>query len=149
MAMLSARDVACYFLSLVDANEGESISPLKLQKLVYYAQGFHLAMTGKPLFPEQIEAWRYGPVVPALYKEFKEHKDEAIPAVEGFDPDKIFTPEQRKLLDDVYETYGQFSAWKLRDMTHEEAPWKDADESGGGVISNPAMREFFKTRLEK
>jgi uncharacterized phage-associated protein len=148
MAKPTARDVACYFLSLVDPNEGESISPLKLQKLVYYAQGFHLALYGKVLFAEQIEAWRYGPVVPALYKEFKDLKDEPIPPVEGFDP-KVFTPEQRKLLDDVYETYGQFSAWKLRDMTHEEAPWRDANERGGGVISSPAMREFFKTRLEK
>jgi uncharacterized phage-associated protein len=148
MAKPSARDVACYFLSLVDPNEGESISPLKLQKLVYYAQGFHLALYDKTLFPEQIEAWRYGPVIPSLYKDFKEHGDSAIPAVDGFDPE-VFTPEQRKLLDDVYETYGQFSAWKLRDMTHEEAPWKDADGRGGGVISSNALRVFFRTQLEK
>src|SRR5450631_518283 len=60
--MLTARAVADYFLSLVDEEAGDSLSNLKLQKLVYYAQGFSLALTGKRLFDEAIEAWEHGPV---------------------------------------------------------------------------------------
>lgn len=147
--MPTARDVANYFLSLIDPEEGEMISNLKMQKLVYYAQGFHLALTGKPLFQESIEAWRYGPVVPTLYRELKVNADGPIPPPpEEFNPDEVFSPEQREILDEVFEVYGQFSAWKLRDLTHEEKPWRDA-ESNNGVITHDSLREYFLTRLNK
>lgn len=144
----SAFDVAKYFLAKCDPEAGEEISNLKVQKLVYYAQGFHLALTGEPLFAEDIQAWQHGPVVPVLYQALKEHGDKHIPAHDDFDPAAVFTPEQIELLDEVYETYGQFSAWKLRLMTHSEAPWKDADALGySAVISHESLRTFFLTRL--
>jgi uncharacterized phage-associated protein len=143
--MISCHDVAAYFLSKVDEESGDSISNLKLQKLLYYAQGLHLAMHGKPLFPEQIEAWTHGPVVPACYHAFKQHGAEPISTPQGFDPASI-PPEVAEFLDEVYEVYGQFSAWRLRDMTHEEAPWQSAAETGG-VISHESLREYFATRL--
>ena len=65
--MISCQDVANYFLSLCDEDAGDLISNLKLQKLVYYAQGFHLAISGEPLFDEKIMAWEHGPVIPQLY----------------------------------------------------------------------------------
>ena len=65
--MATVFDVARYILSRQDQNAGDTISNMKLQKLVYYAQGFALAITGKPLFQEDIEAWEHGPVAPALY----------------------------------------------------------------------------------
>ena len=68
--MIPATEVARYFLSLTDEDAGELISNLKLQKLLYYAQGFHLAIFGGPLFPESIEAWQHGPVVPEVYRYF-------------------------------------------------------------------------------
>jgi uncharacterized phage-associated protein len=71
VATMKAQDVAEYFLTLVDDEAGDSLSNLKLQKLVYYAQGFHLALTEKPLFDEAIEAWEHGPVVPGLYHKLK------------------------------------------------------------------------------
>lgn len=122
-----------------------------MQKLVYYAQGFHLAITGTPLFEEQIEAWRYGPVVPGLYRELKQHGDYALPLPKGIDSVTTFTQAQREILDEVYSSYGQFSAWKLRDLTHDEAPWKDADARGDSdnVITHEALRRFFRTRLKR
>ncbi|MGA8142178.1 MAG: type II toxin-antitoxin system antitoxin SocA domain-containing protein, partial [Desulfobaccales bacterium] len=77
--MISCVDVAKYFLSLTDEESGELISNLKLQKLVYYAQGFHLVFYDTPLFSERIEAWTYGPVVPDLYHEYKSHGPCSIP----------------------------------------------------------------------
>jgi uncharacterized phage-associated protein len=65
--MLSCYDVAQYFLAKAGEDAGDLISNLKLQKLVYYAQGFALVLLKKPLFPQCIEAWIHGPVVPALY----------------------------------------------------------------------------------
>lgn len=64
--ILSAIDVAKYFLILVDREAGDTITELKLQKLMYIAQGIHLALYDSPLFKEEIEAWQDGPVVPAL-----------------------------------------------------------------------------------
>jgi uncharacterized phage-associated protein len=144
--MPTARDVANYFLTLVDPEEGEGLSHLKVQKLVYYAQGFHLAVRGEPLFAERIEAWKYGPVVPELYHALKVHGENAIPPSSDFVPEDVFTSEQLELLDEVYDVYGQYSAWRLRDLTHEEKPWQDAAETAA-VISHDSLREYFLTRL--
>ena len=65
--MLTCYDIAKYFLAQADEEIGDLISNLKLQKLVYYAQGFYLALHDEALFPEDIEAWTHGPVVPVLY----------------------------------------------------------------------------------
>lgn len=146
-SMLKANDVARYFLAKSDPEIGELISHLKLQKLCYYAQGFHLALYGDPLFAESIEAWTHGPVVPAVWREYKDYRGEPIPAPADFDP-SIYSDDEKELLDEVYSVYGQYSAWKLRNMTHEEAPWIAAHGAGGGVISRESMSEFFKTLLK-
>jgi uncharacterized phage-associated protein len=144
--MLACQDVANYFLLLASDDEsGELISNLKLQKLVYYAQGFHLAAYDKPLFNERIEAWTHGPVVPELYRAYKAYGDGAIPPPIDFDVNKI-DDTSRQLLDEVYNVYGQFSAWKLRNMTHMEPPWRDL-QPNGGVIEHNALKEYFKTLL--
>src|SRR6478735_3641830 len=104
--MLTCHDIAKYFLSLVDEEAGDSISNLKLQKLVYYAQGYHLAIHDRPLFFEPIEAWVHGPVVPELYRSFKQHGSEAIPP-SLVQMDK-FSQEEIELMDEMWEMFGQF-----------------------------------------
>ncbi len=143
--MRSCHQVADYFLSLSDPETGDLISNLKLQKLVYYAQGFHLAVFDEPLFGERIEAWTHGPVVPDLYHTYKQHAAGFIPPPDSIDT-SCFSDDQKELLDEVNEVYGQFSAWKLRNMTHEESPWIEAS-TNQGEISHDAMKEYFKTQL--
>ena len=148
--MLTCFDVAKYFLSLCnDEESGDLISNLKIQKLVYYAQGFSLAINNKPLFKEKIQAWTHGPVVPQLYNKYKDYGSGALPTTNlDIDFDK-FSDEDKELLDDVYDVYGQFSAWKLRNMTHEEAPWQSSYQSGkSNEISNEKLREYFLTLVE-
>lgn len=145
--MTSVLDVAKYFLTLGEEEAGDLLSNLKLQKLCYYAQGFHLAMHGSPLFDNTIEAWTHGPVVPELYHAYKEYGAGAVPMPQGFNVESIDV-DARDLLNDVYNTYGQFSAWKLRNMTHDEAPWVHAySQAPGTVISQQAMADFFQTLL--
>jgi uncharacterized phage-associated protein len=139
--MIPAHDVAKYFVSLVDEEAGDSISNLKLQKLLYYSQGGFLACYDKPLFPEAIKAWAHGPVVPQVYHEYKQFGAGPIP-VEQVDLDR-YPIEVRELLDEVNSVYGQFTASKLRDMTHQEPPWRDTPQSE--TISHEKMKEFFKT----
>lgn len=149
--MLSARQVADFFLVIAAPDEGdtagEGVTHLKLQKLVYYAQGFHLALTGQPLFPETIEAWEHGPVVRELYPLFANHGRRPIDPPERYEPG-VYSDEVRDLLTDVWNAYGQFSAWALRGLTHEEPPWKDAYAQGSNtIISHEALRRYFVTQL--
>ncbi len=145
---MKAQEVANYFLTLVDDEAGDSLSNLKLQKLVYYAQGFHLALMGRPLFDEPIEAWEHGPVVPSLYRMLKQHGSEPVPTpAEGIDA-SLYSEELRGLLDEVFHVYGQFSASKLRNMTHAEPPWIEAHNvSPSTAISHESMQSYFKTQL--
>ncbi len=136
--MPNAKQVAEFFLQLSEPEVGDILSNLKIQKLVYYAQGFHLAMYDTPLFEEQIVAWEHGPVVEALYG------SNPIPQSEDFDVSK-FSTEQIELLKEIYEVYGQFSAWKLRNMTHSEQPWLATERNQ--VIDNALLAEYFKTQL--
>lgn len=143
--MLRAIDIAKYFLAQVDVESGDSLSNLKIQKLLYYAQGFQLAATGTPLFPEPIEAWAHGPAVPDIYRALKHFGSNPVDLPQDVDFDAILKPESRELLDEVYSVYGQFSAASLRNMTHDESPWKDTPQ--GEVIPHDLMSTFFKTRL--
>ena len=145
--MLTSKNVAEYFLAQTSEEAGDLISHMKVQKLVYYGQGFHLALYGVPLFDEEIEAWMHGPVAPALYQEYKQYGGGPIPLPYGMDFD-LFSPDVRELLDEIYNEYGQYSAWKLRQMTHDESPWQESYHSDKGpVIPKEAMAEFFKSRL--
>lgn len=138
-----ARDIAKYFIALVDEEAGDSISNLKLQKLLYYAQGFHLAIHDEPAFLEAIKAWMHGPVVPEVYHEYKEYGAGALPtqAINVED----YAPRLRDLLEEVYSVYGQFSASKLRNMTHDEPPYANTPQNG--EISHDSMKQFFKTLI--
>lgn len=140
--MYNALQVANYILSKQDEEAGDLISNLKLQKLLYYAQGYHLAIYGKPLFKDKIAAWKHGPVVLNVYHHFKECGEGAIPL-----PREIttFDAEVNKFLDEIYKVFGQFSAWKLRNMTHDEPPWSETKQSE--FITNESLKTYFKTQV--
>lgn len=143
--MYSVFDIAKYLLHLDEQVDGEGLSNLKLQKLVYYCQGFHLALEGKPAFDQTIEAWQYGPVVPDLYHALKENGRSPVQPITGCEPHEIDT-KTADVLVDVYNVYGQFSAWRLRDMTHEEKPWID-HEKERSEIPVPELASFFSERV--
>ncbi|MBT9096406.1 SocA family protein [Methylovulum psychrotolerans] len=144
MLMITVHNVAGYFLHKACEDE-ESLTNLKLQKLTYYAQAFHLAIFGTPLFKEEFEAWMHGPVCPELYRAYKSNGSAPIPPNGSFD-DGIFSEDQIQLLDEVNSVYGQFSAWKLRNISHEDAPWQEKEDTGG-IIEKSKMMEFYKSRL--
>lgn len=144
---VKAYDIACFLSLLNDSYEeyGDVMTNLKLQKLVYYVQGFHLALFNKPLFSDEIYAWQYGPVVPSLYNRLKKFGKSEVKIQSDEPLDDIFTETQKKLMRDVFEQLGQFSAWKLMRMTHSESPWRETDINS--VISHDKMSAFFKTKL--
>lgn len=138
-----ALDIANKIISKTDLEHGDTISNLKLQKMLYYQQGFHLAYFGTPLFDEDIVAWQYGPVVPSVYKEYKSFESNSIStSEEGIS----LSDDEEELFNNVYEEYNQFSAVALMKMTHEESPWKTTEINS--VISRDKMAAFFKTQIE-
>ena len=162
----SAKSIANYFLELAEKHNAE-LTPMKLQKLVYYAHGWNLAITQEPLINEQIEAWSYGPVIPSLYHEFKEFGNQAIdrPAVnfdwnsQGYSQsvptiDKEESGEKirftRDLLNKIWAVYGEYTPFQLSNLTHEPGtPWDQVSKMYNGHlpratdIPRDLIREYF------
>lgn len=125
---------------------GELMSNLKLQKMLYYEQGYHLAKFGTPLFQEEIEAWIYGPVVPSVYEHYSKFGANGIfPEKEEISFDNGL---EEKLFDEVFIAYSPYSAIGLMNKTHGEKPWKTTPTKVGSVISKEKLAKFFKTRIK-
>ena len=145
MGKYKALDIANYFLLKADQEEQEFLSNLKLQKLIYYAQGLHLIIHGEPLFNDKIVAWQYGPVVPDLYHQFKNYGSQGIPADREFNP-SIIDKKTKDFLDEIYEIFGQFSAVQLMRFAHEDKCWIDAGI--GNEITLDSMKICLKKYLK-
>lgn len=121
----------------------EPITNMKLQKLLYYEQGYHLAYFGKPLFEEDIEAWQYGPVVPVIYEKYKLCEDHPILPEDG---DIDISGEPYDLFYNVFRYFNQFSAYGLMEKTHKEEPWLVTSKTGIGmyhVIPKELIYNYF------
>ncbi|MEO6096735.1 MAG: type II toxin-antitoxin system antitoxin SocA domain-containing protein [Fibrobacteria bacterium] len=149
----SAKAVANYFLGKAEA-EGEKLSPMKIQKLVYFAHGWHLAIYGRPLIDEEIQAWQYGPVIRSLYHEFKEYGNSSIlgkaseweikfPMIKNITPG-IDDAETMSLLDRVWEVYKKYSAVQLSNLTHiTGSPWEKTWGATGAPKNTPIPNELI------
>lgn len=153
----SAKAIANGFLKLA-REQGCTIDPMKLQKLLYYAHAWNLALYDDPLIDEVVEAWPYGPVFASIYHEFKEFGSTTISrnALEfddtrrGFDEPEIppDDADAMALLGKVWEAYGHRSAITLSNMTHiSGAPWDITRQTMPGLrnapISNDLIRQYF------
>jgi uncharacterized phage-associated protein len=153
--MTTASDVARFLIHLASSSndaEDDTLCNMRLQKLVYYTQAWHLAASGVPLFTDRIEAWEHGPVVRSLYNQFKTHKL-AIPPSEGSVADDLSLGD-REFIESIWNRYKDFSGTGLRNLTHREAPWSEAwskrdpnDRYSNIEITQDAMRTFFLPRF--
>lgn len=153
---ISPSDVAKYYLYR-STFDGELISPLKMQKLVYFAYVWTLFKNKQKLFEEKIEAWPMGPVAPSLYRKLKRYGSAPIGRdfidVKKEDTlTKKFPPEIKKTLDEVYEKYMTKTAFELMVLAHEEKPWLKArkdlapHESSNNPISDEDILEEYSKK---
>lgn len=147
--------VADFFLVQLNQNSGDSITNLKLQKLCYYAQAWCLVLLNKPVFDEHIEAWAHGPVVPSLYRRFKEYKWESIdPTNIKTDPYNELEKNEIDVLLGVWAKYGGYNGTYLEDLTHNELPWKKAysgtnkNKRCTNKITQSDMKIYFKELMD-
>ena len=140
-------DIAKKLIKMADddiANGGDNITNLKLQKLLYYQQGYHLAVFDTPLFNEAVEAWIYGPVVPVAYDYFQQFGATSLPV-----NDDVIVLEDREesLFYRVFDAFRDFSAIGLMNKTHTEQPWLSVKpHDRGSVIPVETMKSYFKTK---
>ena len=157
--------IANYLLWRANEEIVKDMTPMKLIKLVYFCYGWFLTLYNKHLFPEKIEAWEYGPVIPSIYHEFKRFGDRPITnyAIECvLDTGEISYPivdkkddTTFKVLDVVWSIYKDKSGIELSRITHEpNSPWNHAFQQGKNTEMNDALiiervKEAFKRHLNK
>ena len=152
--MKKATEVARCLISMMKDEasgtepEENDLTPLKLQKLLYYCQGYSLALTGKPVFEDEIEAWRLGPVVESVYHEYKRYNRKIIPysSLES-EPDETLKSIIRLVLSDKRLCSGE----ALSQATHRERPWRESYKGDyvNAVIPQELMKEYFSSELLK
>ena len=134
----SAFTIANWFIErskLAEVEGGDRLSLLKLLKLMYYAEGTFLAYDKGSLFDEPFYAWVHGPIVYSVWRDSEKSEFKKISKEDG------------ELLENVFQTFGTYSAWGLRNLTHGEKPWIEATQNGrvmNQVISRDSIRDYFK-----
>ncbi len=147
--------IAKYFIWRAQQARGR-ISNKKLQKLLYYAQAWHLVFYDKPLFRESIEAWVHGPAVREVYAKYRKYGFQPIEEqIEDSTISGISDNQDTDLLDEVWRVYGKCDADYLERLTHSELPWREAredvspDEFSSNIIKLETMRDYYRELNEK
>lgn len=141
--MATILDVAKYIL-----NRTGQITTMKLQKLAYYCQAWSLGWDGVPLFDEDFQAWANGPVCPEL---FDKHRGRFIVDASLLKniPDHNFSPSEIETMDSVLDYYGDKDSQWLSELTHKEAPWKEARSGipsgapSSRIVSKDSMQQYY------
>jgi uncharacterized phage-associated protein len=148
--MYKAKQISDWILSKIDTEAGDTISPLKLQKLLYYCQAWHLTIFSERLIDEDIEAWAHGPVLYSQYKRFSyTPRNEQIKQKTINLTVPVFNDNSAELLEEVLRVYGEHSASYLENLTHSEKPWIDArgalqpHERSNNIIEDKALIDFY------
>lgn len=127
---------------------GEVLTPLKLQKLMFYADAWHLALYGKEITDERFQAWVHGPVALSQYHRFKDYRWKPIT---GEINRPAISKELAAHLDEIIDVFGSETAVALEMMTHQEKPWREArgnlpdDEPCNNYISKETTQEFYRS----
>jgi uncharacterized phage-associated protein len=150
-----AREIANFLLDHADS-VNQDVTVMSLLKIIYFCHGWHLASTGQPLIKNRIEAWKYGPVIPILYEQFKMFRDKKISKRAtahnfnlGYDCPVTYkiSNTDKDFIISVYKSYASLHAFRLSDITHEKnSPWDKVWNSSvrvGMTITNNEIREHF------
>lgn len=145
---VSSLAVANKFLNLAH-QEGLQLTNMQLQKLVFFAHGYHMAIEGDPLYSDETKAWPFGPVIPNLYKHLQKYGRSSVtaqlPTSETLDDDQI------SVIDAVWDAYKEYDAWRLSDISHRKgSPWEQTwSKNNFGHIDSEIIRRYYCELLEK
>ncbi len=148
MTPVSAHAVANAFLDLA-WKEGRQLTNMQLQKLVYIAQGFSLALLNSPIYFDDTQAWRHGPVIPSLYEELGHYGSQPVTLpLQSYD--SIGDIDHQNIIDLVYSKYGIFHGFTLSDFTHKQnTPWTSTwNRKKHGVIEIDHIAKYYIKHLQ-
>lgn len=157
MDLLAGRSASTGKIDLVISyllSQCEDVTPLALQKALYYVQGFHYAFTDVFLFSEDCEAWVHGPVYRRIYNRYASYRFDPIASSSEFDT-SVFTETEKAVIDGVVQSFCCYSGKILERFTHSEMPWLitranlPANEPSNRVISKQFIGEYFSAVKEK
>jgi len=159
--MYDVFDVAAYIINK-SIESGKPVSNLKLQKLLFYVQANFLVNLGKACFEEEIQAWKHGPVVPRIYREFRDHGEVTITNSVEFKPQFVFKNDELTMelvkvhedleanikhannVNEVLSSYAEVDPWDLVDKTHNEI-WRDVyDGTDNIVIKTEDIEAYYQ-----
>ncbi|EDN69461.1 phage-associated protein [Beggiatoa sp. PS] len=162
----SSKAVANSFILKAKEKGCTDISPMKLQKLVYFAHGWFMAFTDQEFIKEEVQAWKFGPVIPDIYFEFKEYGNSNIEILAKelrFTGSKLelITPnidddddDANRIINEVWRAYGEFTPIQLSNITHAKgSPWEMVASSYGSELPkniempNALIKDVFKKKL--
>ncbi len=150
--MVNSIAVANQFIHLAK-QDGRYLTPMQLLKLVYIAHGWSYGFFNEALIDDDIEAWKYGPVIPALYQAIKKYGNQEItssidlPFLQRRSHNENLSEENKKVVDFVYKKYGHFDGIQLSMLTHQSnTPWSEVFDpySWGGKIPDAIIHRHYK-----
>lgn len=148
---LSANDYADWFINAVDRKSGEHITTLVVQRLLFLAQAWYLANTGRPLFADEFQAWSTGPICLAVFERFEYYTYDTIPEMP---PTRVIRGEKLALIEQIREKYSRYSEDELEAIVQvERGPWKmarggiSASAACDVVIGKDEIRKFYGEKI--
>ncbi|WP_338363967.1 Panacea domain-containing protein [Candidatus Xenohaliotis californiensis] len=142
---IKSNVIADFFIKKVNKNleKEESITHLKLQKILYYSYVWYLVLKKKRIFEDPIEAWPYGPVIRSQYDRLKKYGSNNITLDAIESSADIASDDLVVFLDTIWDAYGQYSTGRLVEKTHEEAPWQEVCCNKDKIITDNAIEDFY------
>jgi uncharacterized phage-associated protein len=150
-AMHDSRTVANRFLEMASA-AGDCLTPMQVLKLVYIAHGWMLGLYGRPLIKDDVQAWQYGPVIPALYNEMKDYRGAPVTKSLRSPANDVLNGTETDLVQQVYNNYGKKSGPALSRLTHADGtPWALTYRPGsfGIVIPTDIIEDHYQRLAAK
>lgn len=146
--MYSSLYIANKFIEVAKESD-KYLTPMQLIKLVYIAHGWSMALNDKELVAEDVIAWKYGPVIPNLYREIKSYRSNNITKKINTSDNLDIKSDDVDLIREVYRKYGKFNGLELSAITHKKGtPWsKTWERSPWGVIFDADISNYYKNLL--
>jgi len=149
--MYNCFDIAKKFIEL-SKEEGISMPPMKLLKLTYIAHGYYLGFTSNPLFSNEIQAWKFGPVIPDLYHIIRRYAQRSVDLeIVSMYSENDLNKEDSKFINVIWNAYKRFDGLQLSSSTHEEgSPWhKTYNNLHNRVIDNLTIEQYYKNFIDE
>ena len=150
---MTAKSLAAaqYILECANGAQAPSVTPMQLLKLVYIAHGYMLGQHGEPLLDEPVHAWRYGPVVPSVYRAVKSYRSAPVDVVPGA-LRWSFSPRETDIMERVVTRYGHFGGTVLSAATHRPGTpwsitWQQAEKNDS--IADEVIEGFYQRLLSQ